>query len=308
MKRIFLLMAVAIALIAGFACSQEETEVKISKTEQAAFDELRMQIAALNASYGVDEASRADKTNKKKKGRVLAVVSSDLTGACDAFDLTWGPLFWLKMLIKGVQASVDTASELYEESLEDQEATSYVPVKAYDNPNTIWPEGLPHNPTLLDSVGYAHNEIIVDLYRRFGDDLYTFDEQTRLSHIRQQTAIYTGDNRALTVPGLRTDFNNILKTMRDDNIEESYSAFIRIRPHITNELLVLKEFSYALSQFESDEEILEYTQAHNGLIMISDIMEGSKQFIKAATQIGCYSTLMWKPVNSLTDGDEIVEP
>ena len=308
MKKICMLVAVAIALVAGFACTQEETEVKISKTEQAAFDELRMQIAALNASYGVDEASRADNTNKKKKGRFLAIVNADLTGAGDAFDINLGPFFWIKMLVKGVQASVNTASELYGESLENQEVTSYVPVKAYDNPNTIWPEGLPHNPTLLDSVGYAHNEIIVNLYRRFGDDLYTFDEQTRLSHIRQQTAIYTGDNRALTAPGLRTDFNNVLKALTDENIEESYSALIQIRPHMTNELLVLKEFCYALSQFESDEEILEYTQAHNGLIMISDIMEGSKEFIKAATLIGSHSTLMWKPVNSLTDDDVVVEP
>lgn len=310
MKKICIYVAIAIALVAGYACTQEEKEVKITKTEQAAFDDLCVQIAALNASYGVDDASRADKTNKKKKRRFWKIFGADLAGTLDGVDITWGKYTWIKMLICGVKASVDEGNAINKAAAADPELTAYRPVKSVmDNPNTFEIEALPNEPTLLDSLGYYHNEIICYLYAQHGDDLMTYDEAALDEKIRRQVAIYTGDMNALTVEGLRPDYKEVLSAISEDNLEQTFTALRTIRPHIANELTVVQEYCSALTQFETDEEIVAYTKAYNGLVAISNIMEGSKQFIKGATLIGGHSAIMWMPVEESTEGDgTVTEP
>lgn len=305
----FLWMATAVALVAGVACSQDEDLAVVEREEkqqealaeqiqEEAFAELRENIAALNAKFGID-VSRANSNGNEIGKKVKDVVVADIAGAMGGANAPGKLKTFVKMLLHGVRASIDKALEIEKSAASNPDMVVYRPVKSVNhNLNTFYPEGFPENPTLLDSIGFAHNEIICDLYAFYGDRLVTLDETNLDLAVRRQVATYANDSGALTAPQLDDEFRFVLQNLNNVNIEQSFARMAELRPQLANELVIVKEYSLALAQLGSDAEVIAYTQQHNGLLSVSNIVDTSKKFIQGVTLVGGNSALMWMPVTS----------
>lgn len=314
MKKICMLVAVAIALVAGFACTQDEKQVKLVKTEkQMAFEELQLRIDALNAEFGVgDVNSRGFWSTLKKiwkvvKADALATVTAEAIKEEAIGGLLWGEAGAIVIaVVNGVDASADEASAQFQQSKGEQK---YVPERTLNNFEDLFEEGVV--PTQLDSVGFYHNHIICDLYDTYGDDLYTMDEAMREGLVVQYARKYLDFSESITkLPELEelNTLNQIVLDMDEENMDASFEAIGQLLPNCVEELQVVENYCRTLITFESDEELILYTKAHNNIVLDSELSEYSKELVKIGTNVGIYSSGLWTPKKGELLDDEPIEP
>ncbi len=310
MKKICMLVAVAIALVAGFACTQEEKQVKLVKTEkQMAFEELQLRIDALNAEFGVGDGNSRGFWSTLKK--IWKVVKADAVGAVvgDAvaskvnLDAGWGIVV---AVCNGVESSIKAADEVAQTTEGEKK---YVPERTLNNFEDLFEEGVV--PTQLDSVGFYHNHIICDLYDTYGDDLYTMDEAMREGLVVQYARKYLDFSESITkLPELEelNTLNQIVLDMDEENMDASFEAIGQLLPNCVEELQVVENYCRTLITFESDEELILYTKAHNNIVLDSELSEYSKELVKIGTNVGIYSSGLWTPKKGELLDDEPIEP
>lgn len=310
MKKICMLVAVAIALVAGFACTQEEKQVKLVKTEkQMAFEELQLRIDALNAEFGVGDVNSRGFWSTLKK--IWKVVKADAVGAVvgDAvaskvnLDAGWGIVV---AVCNGVESSIKAADEVAQTTEGEKK---YVPERTLNNFEDLFEEGVV--PTQSDSVGFYHNHIICDLYDTYGDDLYTMDEAMREELVVQYARKYLDFSESITkLPELEelNTLNQIVLDMDEENMDASFEAIGQLLPNCVEELQVVENYCRTLITFESDEELILYTKAHNNIVLDSELSEYSKELVKIGTNVGIYSSGLWTPKKGELLDDEPIEP
>lgn len=303
MKKILCVVAVVATLIICDACSQEQHEKAIDEKiekQEAAFKDLRAEIAALNAQFGLEP-------NPASRGRGFRrfwkIFGSDLLGGI--FGCRINPLIGF---FCGVSASI-TAATATEPETEDQLVWRPIRTTAsYVSSNTT-------DATLgfLDSLGYYHNQVICDLYEQYGENLFTFDELTKESVIMQAIQPYVNENVSSYATIAVTEKYNIhqlLLNMDEDNLDETFEAAMALAPSISNELSVVKNYCATLQYFESDAELLQYSVAHDNLVRASDIDADAQALILAGSAIGGNSAILWDKVpfeDGLEAGDVIGE-
>ena len=301
MKKLFYVAAVIAMSLLCYACSQDQEPVQSngqSEEQQLAFDNLYADIALLNAQFGVDNASISRGGGRR---RFWSIFGADLLGGilgCRV-NLFFG-FYW------GVFSSI-TAVVATEPEIEDQ--YRYRPARttaSYVSANT-------ENATLglLDSLGYYHNQVICDLYDQYGDALFTLDELTRETVVLEAIQPYIGENTSSYANIAVTEkynLNQLVLNMNSENLDETFQAAIAMAPTISNELNIVKNYCETLQYFESDQDLILYSIAHDNLVRASDIDADAQELILAGTAIGGNSAIMWEKepiVPGLEIGDEL---
>ncbi len=305
MKYFYSFLIIAFVVILGFACTQEKNYIEPAKTEeQKAFEELQIKIEALNAEFGVSDLGT--RANYSKRKRIWRIFGADLIGGLLGYikGNFLGALRW------GGGSSIAAAKKYNNEPSGD---TIYVPERAL-NGFAVGDMANETDATMsrLDSIGYYHNQIICDLYDEYGLTLFDMNESTYEQLIDQRAQVYAhGSNSNST--GVVIDeaaVNDLLANMEDDNIAETFETLNEILPEYVQEFQIVQEYCETIITFDSDEELIQYAQAHNNLLQASTISEYAKSLIGAGTGTGTGSIIIWNPIRKPLPEDELdpIEP
>lgn len=156
--------------------------------------------------------------------------------------------------------------------------------------------------TFADSIGYFHNLILVSMNnsgklplavqssKEIVNDVYL--EASRISGI--PTSIKDADELVSVNNDMRRFVESgIAVFLPDDDFDAYCNKLSGLYPEKANEISVLKEFVYGLSNIDINETDTEYLQKILLLIDESEIDEISKKNLKSAVLVGNASYRLW---------------
>lgn len=303
MKKVLIWLSVLAFAIVAYACSQEEDVEVQNKTEQEAFEDLRLQIAMLNAQFGVEDFETRANNNGRWKRR-WRIFGADLLGGF----LGYIKGRFLGSLFTGVRYSLIAAKKYKVENTENQ---MYIPVRSMNSFANVSIDGAEDaKMNRLDSIGYYHNQVICDLYDEYGMELFDFDEQTCLPLIEAEAQKYAHSDEIISAEVISEgeQMFSLLDEMDDDDIAATFVTLKEYYPGYSEEFDIVQNYCETLTTFETDAELIEYARAHHNLLLASTISEYSKSLIGAGTGIGAGSIVIWNPILKPIVGDGELEP
>lgn len=273
-------MAVVISVL-GYACTREKIHPsKVDPKTEIAFDNLNLEISALNAKYPEITQTRGWFWRWFKRvcladaiGALLGSKGGGAGALYGAIKLSLGAAF------SGGYVVVIPEADSYLSNIRTNEHFYCVDTS--------------------DSVGMLHNRIISDIYNENGDFVNTMNQEDLQTAILQKMVMYCGDlpsNFLLKISEINEDVamsENLLEEADSDVSIESIKAMF---PEYTNELEVVKVYCDKLELLSTPELKADYTEELVLTIEASAIPEESKELLETSVKVGGNSNAMWKPV------------
>lgn len=151
-------------------------------------------------------------------------------------------------------------------------------------------------PTLLDSVGFVHNKILIELE---AEDTTFYSKVLPSSVIMDKILEDVNANGTVVDSNLSGEMAAKLDLMKlpADCIEDQNAAlsyYKKVFPEYSNQLDVLKNYTKTVEQLP-DSVIPQYTDGYLKVVDSAPIPLKDKEQIKGGVLVGGNSTLLWKP-------------
>ena len=299
-KKLFLFVCLIASAIAFFSCGNDEVtcEVNAGNLEQVCYNDhfmsLKNNIKTLNEETFGDEVKTRGIFKFLKK--LLSIVISDAVGAiggtaiCPGTGTVVGAVSASAFVATRNVDDIEISSGMHKISINEKSLDGVV----VDNPAI--------KATFADSIGYFHNLIPVSMNnsgklplavqssKEIVNDVYL--EASRISGI--PTSIKDADELVSVNNDMRRFVESgIAVFLPDDDFDAYCNKLSGLYPEKANEISVLKEFVYGLSNIDINETDTEYLQKILLLIDESEIDEISKKNLKSAVLVGNASYRLW---------------
>lgn len=277
MKKIFALAFVAMLFI---SCSNKETNnaIPADVTENTEIAALKNDLLALNNEmFGQQIETRA----KWWKFLLTAIADAGvgLTTGNVGFAISASSLTWtvLKDVHRKVESKADNDPV---KSVNDSTfAMSYLEIDDEDND------------------GIIHNQVILNLYEKYGEELFALPEETLLQIVAEEVAAITGCLAEEVIPDI-TAAKSDMKVYTDAYIEsrsiDEYIEYLKIaNPEKSDALDVLKITLDGFQFIDTTVDNGDYASRVIDVIDNSDVEATMKEDLKSSVSIANASTRLW---------------
>lgn len=299
-KKLFLFVCLIASAIAFFSCGNDEVtcEVNAEDSEQVCYNDhfmsLKNNIKTLNEETFGDEVKTRGIFKFFKK--LLSIVISDAAGAIVGTAISPGT----GTVVGAVSASAYVATRNV-----DDINISFGMHKISINEKSL--DGVViENPaiktTFADSIGYFHNLILVSMNNSGKLPLMVQSSEEIVNNVYLEasriSSIPTSIKDADELVSVNNDMRRFVESeiavfLPDDDFDAYCNKLSGLYPEKANEISVLKEFVYGLSNIDINETDTEYLQKILLLIDESEIDEISKKNLKSAVLVGNASYRLW---------------
>lgn len=277
MKKIFALAFVAMLFI---SCSNKETNnaIPVDVTQNTEIAALKNDLLALNNEmFGQQIETRA----KWWKFLLTAIADAGvgLTTGNVGFAISASSLTWtvLKDVHRKVESKADNDPV---KSVNDSTfAMSYLEIDDEDND------------------GIIHNQVILKLYEKYGEELFALPEETLLQIVAEEVAAITGCLAEEVIPDI-TAAKSEMKVYTDAYIEsrsvDEYIEYLKIaNPEKSDALDVLKITLDGFQFIDTTVDNGDYASRVIDVIDNSDVEATMKEDLKSSVSIANASTRLW---------------
>lgn len=299
-KKIIFIFLLDCVCYCFFSCGNDEVtcEVNAEDSEQVCYNDhfmsLKNNIKTLNEETFGDEVKTRGIFKFFKK--LLSIVISDAAGAIVGTAISPGT----GTVVGAVSASAYVATRNV-----DDINISFGMHKISINEKSL--DGVViENPaiktTFADSIGYFHNLILVSMNNSGKLPLMVQSSEEIVNNVYLEasriSSIPTSIKDADELVSVNNDMRRFVESgiavfLPDDDFDAYCNKLSGLYPEKANEISVLKEFVYGLSNIDINETDTEYLQKILLLIDESEIDEISKKNLKSAVLVGNASYRLW---------------
>lgn len=146
-----------------------------------------------------------------------------------------------------------------------------------------------------EDVGLIHNQILLDMYQEDSSFLTTLDNEQLYQRIKEKLIFHYPqvDNQLDVTSG--SELYQVACDMQGLDADTMYNLIVDMLPENENDMQVIHYYCETLADCSdlTDEQISDLTERYYRIINLSDIPEGSKNFINATISVAENSERLW---------------
>jgi outer membrane lipoprotein SlyB len=265
------IIAVLFFCIGTISCTKEDVpKQKINEqTKVETFANLHNQLVDYNKSFGIEPT-------RKAWWKWLVCIGADVVGGAVGGLIGGGT-----GAAVGAIAGSSVANELTSNSM-NVSANNNISLRR-------------NNLSAIDSLGFLHNDIIIELYQT---DSALFqpenEDELLLAIIGKVEEEHPSDFVPVNFLAIKTLVHNIIDALNNaDDISTAIGELKILYPVKSDELDIVAILLEGIIDIDDKDELLDYIEGFRDIVMDADISDESKESIRAALAIAIGSKNLW---------------